>query len=151
MRPFPAAEAGDPDACCDAELGRDGRGGTGDPTELAILAAAAERGIQRGDIERDRPRRSVNPFDSDRKLMSILRADGVLYVKGAIEVVLARSAELRGAGEANAAMSQRGLRVLAVATGAGPDEEGLQLLGLLGHGRARQVREAIEDAQLIRC
>ena len=34
-------------ACCDAELGDDGRAGIGDPTELAILAAAAERGIDR--------------------------------------------------------------------------------------------------------
>ena len=34
------------------------------------------------------PRRAETPFDSTRKRMSMLRADGVLYVKGAPEVVL---------------------------------------------------------------
>ena len=46
-------------ACCDAELAADERGGVGDPTELAILVAAAERGIRRADVERDKPRVSV--------------------------------------------------------------------------------------------
>ena len=76
-------------ACCDAELGDGGRTGTGDPTELALLAAAAERGIDRAD-DRDASARArhVNPFDADRKRMSIVRADGVLYVKGAPELLL---------------------------------------------------------------
>ena len=73
-------------ACCDAELAPDGRGGTGDPTELAILAAAAERGILRDEIEAATRAWRSHPFDSERKRMSILRADGVLYVKGAVEV-----------------------------------------------------------------
>ena len=34
-------------ACCDAELAPDARGGTGDPTEIAILMAAAARGRAR--------------------------------------------------------------------------------------------------------
>jgi P-type Ca2+ transporter type 2C len=120
-------------ACCDADLGPDERAGTGDPTELAILLAAADRGIRRGDIERERPRVEVNPFDSERKRMSILRADGVLYVKGAFEVVHERCAETpAGAAEASSDMARRGLRVLAIATGKGPEEEGLRLLGLVG-------------------
>jgi Ca2+-transporting ATPase len=120
-------------SCCDAELGSDERTGTGDPTEIAILAAAAHRGIRRDDIERDRPRVAENPFDSDRKRMSILRGDGVLYVKGAVEVVLERCAESPpGAAEAAAGMARRGLRVLAVATGEGPEEERLRMLGLIG-------------------
>ncbi|HYO66790.1 MAG TPA: HAD-IC family P-type ATPase, partial [Archangium sp.] len=69
-------------ACCDASLGPDGKEGTGDPTELALLRAALTRGIRREEIERDRPRVAVRPFDSETKRMSILRADGVLYVKG---------------------------------------------------------------------
>ena len=120
-------------ACCDADLGQGGQGGVGDPTELAILAAAAGRGVTRGDIERDNPRTVVNPFDSERKRMSILRADGVLYLKGAVEVVLARSADIpTGAAEAAADMAARGLRVLAVAVGRGSEEQALQLLGLIG-------------------
>jgi len=120
-------------ACSDAELGPDGRTGTGDPTEIAILAAGRERGTEREDIEHARPRVAVHPFDSERKRMSVLRADGVLYVKGAVEALLARSsAGTAGAAEANASMARRGLRVLAVATGAGPEEEHLRFLGLIG-------------------
>jgi len=118
-------------ACCDAELSEDHRTGTGDPTEVALLAAAAARGIDRRAIERDRPRRHVNPFDSERKRMSIARADGVLYVKGAPEVLfpLCTSGTARAA-EANTDMARRGLRVLGVAVGHGVEEKDLRFLGL---------------------
>jgi Ca2+-transporting ATPase len=122
-------------ACCDAELGTDGRGGTGDPTELAILAEAFARDLRREEIEREAPRVLTRPFDAQRRRMSVLRTDGLLYVKGALESVL----ELRTAGEdraraeeAAAEMASRGLRVLAVATGRGREEGELELVGLLG-------------------
>ncbi|MCK9368319.1 MAG: HAD-IC family P-type ATPase, partial [Metallibacterium scheffleri] len=120
-------------ANCDAELDSNERSGTGDPTEIAILVAAAERGIHRSELERDRPRVAVHPFDADRKRMSILRADGLLYVKGAVESVskLCTSA-VAGALKANAEMAERGLRVLAVAVGRGDSEAALELLGLIG-------------------
>jgi Ca2+-transporting ATPase len=127
-------------ACCDAELGPH----IGDPTELAILAEAARRGIERPAIERQRPRVEVVPFDADRKRMSILRADGVRYVKGAVEVVLERSAlGTAGASEAATQLAARGLRVLAVAIGTGPGEAGLTLLGLIGIADPPR-REAVE-------
>jgi Ca2+-transporting ATPase len=120
-------------ACCDAELSADERGGTGDPTELAILIAAAERSVRRADIERQRPRAAENPFDAERKRMSIRRKDGVLYVKGAVERVLERcDHDGASARTANAQMAERGLRVLAVATGTGANEDGLTLIGLVG-------------------
>src|SRR6185436_1581566 len=62
-------------ACCDAELDASEANGVGDPTEIAILVAGAVRGIDRRAIERDRPRRHEAPFDSERKRMSIARAD----------------------------------------------------------------------------
>ncbi|MBN1210625.1 MAG: cation-translocating P-type ATPase [Myxococcaceae bacterium] len=120
-------------SCCDATLGPEGQEGTGDPTELALLRAAAERGILREEIERAHPRVAVQPFDSDRRRMSILRADGVLSVKGAPEVLLPLCTKgTEGALERAEAMASRGLRVLAVAQGTGPEEAGLQLLGLTG-------------------
>ena len=66
--------------------------------------------------------------------MSVRRADGILYVKGAPEVVLPalRSRHGRGAERANAEMAGRGLRVLAVAVGAREEERDLDLLGLVG-------------------
>jgi Ca2+-transporting ATPase len=114
-------------ACCEAELT------AGDPTEIALLEAAYQRGILRADIERERSRLSVVPFDSDRKWMAIERADGVTYVKGAIEAVLPRCVDgTAGAAEANAEMAARGLRVLAVAVGHGPGVDRLGLVGLVG-------------------
>ena len=118
-------------ACCDAELAEDGSG-TGDPTEIAILKGAAEHGIHRADLERERPRVDVHPFSAERRRMSILRDDGVLYLKGALEAVLplCRSTP---AGIENAAetMACRGLRVLAVARGDGSEEVELECLGLV--------------------
>jgi Ca2+-transporting ATPase len=107
-------------ACCDAELG-EGEEGVGDPTEIALA------------IEGARPRVSVHPFDSDRKRMSVLRADGRLYVKGAFSSVAPLCVDgLKGAADAEQDMATAGLRVLAVAIGAGPEEAGLTLLGLVG-------------------
>ena len=119
-------------ACSTAEPGADGRSGVGDPTELAILAASAERGITRHAIETASPRLRLIPFDADRKRMSIARADGCLYVKGAVEAVLPLCAnEVADATDANAQMAARGLRVLAVAVGQGIEERDLELLGLV--------------------
>jgi Ca2+-transporting ATPase len=120
-------------ACCDAELSPQSSSDVGDPTEIAILRAAAARGIRRADIEAANPRRAVNPFDPERKRMSILRSDGRLYAKGAVETMVARSiAGVEGALEAAREMAARGLRVLAIASGDGPDEERLHLLGVVG-------------------
>ncbi|MBK7857838.1 MAG: cation-translocating P-type ATPase [Archangiaceae bacterium] len=116
-------------ACCDAEL----ETGVGDTTELAILAAAAEQGIRRAAIEAARPRVAEVPFDSLRRRMSVSRSDGHTYVKGAVEAVLPGCvAGTAGAAEANARLSQRGLRVLAVAVGDGTEDEPLRLSGLVG-------------------
>jgi Ca2+-transporting ATPase len=123
-------------SCCDAELASDGVSGTGDPTELAILIAANERGIQKEAIEKRNPRVAIEPFDSVRKRMSIFRSDGRLYVKGAFESLLPlcsisedRPRNFRSASED---LTSRGLRVLAVAVGSERQEKGLTLLGLLG-------------------
>jgi len=120
-------------ACCDAEIGRDGQGGVGDPTELAILVAAADRGIHRDDIEPTIARVAQVPFDSVRKWMSIERADGRVYIKGAVESVLPVCvAGVEDASEANAQMAERGLRILAVAVAPAGPEIRATLLGLIG-------------------
>jgi len=120
-------------ACSDAQLDGSGSGGIGDPTEVAILAAALAQGIHRESIEQARPRRHVNPFDADRKRMSIYRADGVLYAKGGVESISQCSKSIpEGLLEAASDMASRGLRVLAVALGADQQERGLEALGLVG-------------------
>ncbi len=89
-------------ACNDAELTeRDGQPGiVGDPTEAALLVAAAKGGIAREQIEAEAPRLLTVPFDSDRKRMTVVRRRGgqlVAAVKGAPEVVLERCAWIRTA------------------------------------------------------
>ncbi len=120
-------------ADCNAELHPDGGEGTGDPTEVALLRAAFERGIAREQIERERPRVSEHPFDPERKRMSVQRADGTLYVKGAVELLVPRcTSGTEGALEANADMAARSLRVLGIAAGKGSEEQDLELVGLVG-------------------
>jgi Ca2+-transporting ATPase len=137
-------------ACCDAELDATERTGTGDPTEVALLLAAVERGLRRPLIERTRPRTAVNPFDSERKRMSIQRRDGVLYVKGAVETMLPLcDSGQNGALEANLQMARRGLRVLAVGVGKSEREEHITLLGLVGIADPPRT-EAIEAVKAAR-
>jgi P-type Ca2+ transporter type 2C len=120
-------------ACCNAELEADGVRGNGDATEIAILAAAHARGIDRPAIEAARPRVAELPFDAVRKRMSIKRADGTLYVKGAVDLLLPLCVSgTEGAAAANLEMAGRGIRVIGVAVGGGDDEQDLRLLGLIG-------------------
>ncbi|GAB6111667.1 cation-translocating P-type ATPase [Desulfomicrobium salsuginis] len=70
----------------------------GDPTEGAMLAAAAKTGADPGRVEADMPRVLEIPFDSDRKLSTIVRRlpDGAMraFVNGAPDVLLARCAHI---------------------------------------------------------
>lgn len=69
----------------------------GDPTEGALLVAAAKGGFWREQIEREREKVVELPFDADRKRMSVLyrqkkgaggREAKLLYTKGAPDVIL---------------------------------------------------------------
>jgi len=120
-------------ACCDAEIRPGTPAGVGDPTEVAILTAAAEHGIHRDEIERTMGRIAEIPFDAALKRMSIERADGHVYIKGAVESVLPLcAAGVEHASEANARMAERGLRILAVAVAPAGPEIRAALLGLIG-------------------
>ena len=115
-----------------AALNNDARGNSpdswsGDPTEIALLAAAHAAGYDKQQLERDYPRIAELPFDSARKMMTTVHQHGAeltALVKGAPERVLARCVDARGADAAFSveqslqranAMAADGLRVIAFA------------------------------------
>ncbi|MGZ8873905.1 MAG: cation-translocating P-type ATPase [Halobacteriota archaeon] len=98
----------------------------GDPTELALLAAAAEIGIEKRALEDANPRVDELPFDQEKLYMAAASSDQI-YVKGAPEVIIARcsTTTINGSKKAidetvvqeilraNRTMAANGLRVLA--------------------------------------
>ncbi|MEU7749216.1 cation-transporting P-type ATPase [Nonomuraea sp. NPDC049158] len=119
----------------------------GDPTEAALLAAAAKLGLDRGELQGRFPRVAERPFDSERKRMSTVHrlpgGGGRVICKGAPEALLHAPvltddpALLARAAERAEQLAQAGYRVMAVAStdlSAVPDtarESGLSLLGLV--------------------
>ena len=94
----------------------------GDPTEGALVTLALKGGVDPEALRRERPRVGEVPFDSGRKFMATVHRsdDGRdLYVKGALDVLLARSVTETGEQTRLLAtmdeLAGQGLRVLAVA------------------------------------
>ncbi len=81
--------------CNDASL-KPGDGSwtvVGDPTEGALLVAGGKAGWRKEDLERAQPLLGEIPFDSERKMMTMVRRSdrrAVAYVKGAPDVLLGR-------------------------------------------------------------
>ncbi|WHZ16371.1 MAG: cation-translocating P-type ATPase [Nitrospira sp.] len=76
----------------------------GDPTEGALLVAGAKAGLRKEALEPVHPFVAEIPFDSDRKMMTVVRRSGaewVAYVKGAPDLLLSRCSDyLTTSGEA---------------------------------------------------
>lgn len=128
----------------------------GDPTEGALLVAAAKAGIWREDFERKGKRAAEIPFESERKRMTVIYKDKEgykAYCKGAPDIILGLSTrELTRNGiveltaerkreilEINDEMASQAMRVLAlsfrmVEKDDDPDriENDLIFLGLMG-------------------
>ncbi|HAT6977351.1 TPA: HAD-IC family P-type ATPase [Legionella pneumophila] len=82
-------------ACNNAEFRQqDGQVATvGDPTEVALLVAAAKGGIWRGELQVSLPRIKELPFSSERKRMTVVCKEDngfIALVKGAPEIILER-------------------------------------------------------------
>jgi len=133
----------------------------GDPTEGALVVAAAKAGFWREELERDYPRLAEIPFDSERKRMTTIHPDPkwgnyVAYVKGAPDIIIGLCTKVIEDGqerpltaerrrrilEVNEALSSNALRVLGVAYRPLPEvpknpsieeiERDLTFVGLIG-------------------
>ena len=144
---------------------------TGEPTEAALVRWAVKQGLSPSALRAQYPRVAEAPFDSERKRMSTLHADGssvVQYTKGAPDVLLplcdriwidGRAEPMTDAHRAeiaahNHAMTGSALRVLAAAmrtydalpgdTSPAALEQHLCFLGLTG--MIDPVRPEVVDA-----
>jgi len=111
------------------DVTQDGNGNLlGDPTETALVTAAAQFGTVKADLENALPRIAELPFDSDRKLMTTFHkqdnGDIVAFTKGGVDELLKncraalvneaeRPIDYQSIDENNDRMAQQGLRVLA--------------------------------------
>jgi Ca2+-transporting ATPase len=105
----------------------------GDPTEAALLVAAAKIGLDKNSLEARSSFVGEIPFDSERKLMTVVRQsreEVIAYTKGAPDLLLLRcttyednsrgicpmtDSERRAVMEANHVFARNGLRVIGVA------------------------------------
>jgi Ca2+-transporting ATPase len=122
--------------CNDALLEQDEDGRwriVGDPTEGALVVAAAKAGFQQAELVADYPRTAEIPFTSERKRMTTLHhtPEGqiVAYSKGAVDRVIEVCSQVRDGDQiapltserrevilhANDRLAERGLRILGLA------------------------------------
>jgi P-type Ca2+ transporter type 2C len=130
--------------------------GAGDPLDRGLLEYAAANGLDAIAVHQAHPRLSAQPFDSAWKFsrVTVSTPDGPRsYLKGAPEIILART-NLDAAGrvlwaERAERAAHGGHRVLALATGDGERDSGLDLLGLvlLWDPPRAEVPEAIAQVQ----
>jgi magnesium-transporting ATPase (P-type) len=113
--------------CSDASFKSDGNGldVTGDPTEVALIVAAAKANLDIDRVRNDHPRKDVIPFDSESKFMATLNqnVEQRIIIKGAPEVILKRCNSHFGGAKLETEpvfaqierLGDKGMRVLAVA------------------------------------
>ena len=123
--------------CNDASLSQEGNRWSinGDPTEAALVVAAAKAGLSREALQEEYPRTDEIPFTSENKYMATQHgggSKGSIVVKGAPEVVLQRCQlhtgqdRLEEIREVVRRMGEQGIRVLAFAE-KDPDTNGQEL------------------------
>jgi len=144
-------------------------GVTGDPTEIALYQVAYNHGFIKAELEKEHPRVSEIPFDSERKCMTTFhRWPGgyMALTKGGVDVMLEKTVNVLSGqklepinadeiSRVNDRMAEEGLRVLSVAArlwNEVPDdlspenvEQGLTFLGLAGmmDPPREEVRQAV--------
>jgi P-type Ca2+ transporter type 2C len=166
-----AALASDARLKPDGDAAAGGGPAKGDPTELALIAAAAKAGLLKHELEARYPRVAEIPFTSETKRMTTLHRtpEGtVAYAKGAPEVILAACTRVLEADgprvlgaeqrerwlEIAREMAGQALRVLAVAmkdrASLADAEREMMLVGMVGMSDPPRPESANAIAMCIR-
>lgn len=148
---------------------------TGDPTEVALVVAAAKARLNVDNLRHEHPRKDVIPFDSESKFMATLNqnTEQRIIIKGAPEVVLKRCSSHWSGKPLDAKpvidqieqLGAKGMRVLAVAQkvristenselNSSEVESDFQFVGLLGmidppRTEAIEAIKACHDAGIV--
>lgn len=159
--------------CNDAKLEKTGDRWTikGDPTEGALIVAAAKAGLWKEELEKETPRIGEVPFSSERKRMTTIHLSSgkrkIAFMKGAPEIILARCTKILKDGKVrkiteddktrilgiNEAMAKQALRNLGFALKELPEstakfdetiENDLTFVGIMG--MIDPPREEVKDA-----
>jgi Ca2+-transporting ATPase len=145
--------------CSDAVVS--GNEALGDPTEVAIVRAAQQRGVDVGQLRAAHPRTEERPFDHESKRMITVHRtpsnETLAALKGAPRAVLERCAmageERQRLMAVNHALAARAFRVIGVAERTRPAddlESGYAFLGFIAMtdpprpGAAEAIRRALE-------
>lgn len=118
--------------CNDASFDENNQTWIGDPTEIAL-----KQWSQLSDVKLER--KAELPFDSERKLMTVVMNNGQVFCKGGVDEILNICVGLRDSDRTkilakNKEMASRALRVLALAmkNDGTLSESGLMFVGLVG-------------------
>ncbi|MFH0711976.1 MAG: HAD-IC family P-type ATPase [archaeon] len=117
----------------------------GDPTEVALIKIAKKFGLNKKELTEENVKVKEFPFDSERKMMSVVRADGKIntsYVKGAPLFVLARCSRELVNGKVKLMTATRKKELVKVSREM--ESSGLRVLGL---GFKQIVKVSQEEAE----
>ena len=132
--------------CNDSYLSHEGASWKihGDPTEAALIVAAAKAGLPFNELRQSRARLAHLPFDSKVRYMATLHREGeaqTIYLKGSPEAVFTRCRHAERMTGLTESFAANGLRVLAIAQkevtsplvelNNAAVQEGFELLGLI--------------------
>lgn len=121
----------------------------GDPTEGALLVAAAKAGLRMEELEPSHHFLGEIPFDPERKMMTIVRQlphGPVAYVKGAPDVLLDRCTHRLGT-DGTIELLSDATRAAILDANAGFAHQALRVLGL-GQRRLSQKPDSYQSSEL---
>ncbi|HEU65167.1 MAG TPA: HAD family hydrolase, partial [Chloroflexi bacterium] len=141
--------------CNNALLSSDGEccNIVGDPTEGALLVAAAKAGLNEEEMEEAHPRLDEIPFQSERRYMATLHQSNgsrAIYVKGAVEKLLEMSQSILKDGKPVPLKKADKEAITEVSDGMAKDAMRVMALAYAEHpGKRAEIKEEHVEGKLV--